>query len=66
MDDKAYVRALRSRPVPSELAFPKAEYEARVARLQAEMDARGLDAMLICDSGNMFYVSGYYTSERLN
>ena len=63
MDDKAYVRALRSRPVPSELAFPKAEYEARVARLQAEMDARGLDAMLICDSGNMFYVSGYYTFE---
>ena len=63
MDDMAYIRALRSEPVPSELPFPRAEFEARVARLQSEMDARGLDALLICDPGNMFYVSGYYTFE---
>lgn len=63
MDDKAYVRALRSEPVPSELSFPKAEYDARLARLHAEMDARGLDALLVSDPGNMFYVSGYYTFE---
>ena len=44
MDDKAYVRALKSEPIPSELAFPKAEYDARLARLHAEMDVRGLDA----------------------
>jgi Xaa-Pro dipeptidase len=63
MDDKAYVRALKSEPIPSELSFPKAEYEARLKRLYAEMDARGLDALLISDPGNMFYVSGYYTFE---
>lgn len=63
MDDKAYIRALKSEPIPSELSFEKAEYEARLQRLYAEMDARGLGALLISDPGNMFYVSGYYTFE---
>jgi Xaa-Pro dipeptidase len=63
MDDKAYIQALRGEPRRSELAFPRKEYEERVARLRQEMDARGLDALLIADSGNMFYVSGYYTFE---
>ncbi len=63
MDDKAYVKALKREPIPSELAFPKAEYEGRLERIRAAMDARGLDALLISDPGNMFYVSGYYTFE---
>ena len=63
MDDKAYAKALAGEPVPSELAFPKSEYEARHARIRAAMDARGLDALLIADPANIFYVCGNYPYE---
>ncbi|MFO0998445.1 MAG: Xaa-Pro peptidase family protein [Alphaproteobacteria bacterium] len=63
MDDKAYVTALKSEPIPSELAFPREEYEARLQRLYAEMDARKLDALILADPGNLFYTTGYYTFE---
>lgn len=53
MDDKANVKALESTPIPSELAFPRAEYEVRHARIRAAMDANVLAALLIVDPANI-------------
>lgn len=43
------------------LIFPAAEYRARCARLQAQMDAQGLDALLLTAPADLFYVSGFLT-----
>ncbi|MBB96366.1 MAG: peptidase M24 [Rhodobacteraceae bacterium] len=43
------------------LVFPAAEYAGRVARLQAEMARRGLDALLLTTPADIFYVSGFLT-----
>ncbi len=58
-----YLAATRAGPIPSEMAFPREEYAARVAALRSAMAARGLDALALCDPGNMYYVAGYYTFE---
>lgn len=34
-------------------AFSKSEYESRLARVRAEMAARGLDALVIGDADNI-------------
>jgi Xaa-Pro aminopeptidase len=59
MDHVAYLDALRREPVPSEMAFPRDEYEARVGRLKALMGREGLDAVLVADPANMAYLAGY-------
>src|SRR5688572_29732951 len=41
------------------LHFPLTEYRARLARVQAEMQKRGLDALLLCDPCNLYYLCGY-------
>ncbi|QXT40490.1 M24 family metallopeptidase [Gymnodinialimonas ceratoperidinii] len=41
------------------LAFPTADYEARLAKLRAEMDKRALDWLVITDPSNMAWISGY-------
>lgn len=43
------------------LVFPAAEYRARVARLQAEMAAHGLDALFLTTAADIFYVTGFLT-----
>jgi Xaa-Pro aminopeptidase len=58
-----YLAATRAGPIPSEMAFPREEFQARVAALRKAMAARGLDALALCDPGNMYYVAGYYTFE---
>lgn len=40
-------------------AFSKAEYDDRLARVRAEMNARGLDAMVIGDPANINWLTGY-------
>lgn len=41
--------------------FPAAEYEARVARMQAQMASDGLDALLLTSAADVFYVTGFLT-----
>lgn len=46
-------------------SFPKAEYEAHVQKLQREMEATGIDMLLLSSPENIFYATGYrswYTS----
>ena len=40
-------------------AFSKAEYDDRLARVRAEMAARGLDALVIGDADNINWLTGY-------
>lgn len=44
-----------------ESAFPKAEYDARVARARAGLVAAGLDAMVVTGPENIFYLTGQQT-----
>ena len=53
-----------------ELAFPKAEYEQRVARARRLLEAAGIDAMIVTGPENIFYLTGqqtpgYYTFQAL-
>ncbi len=41
------------------LHFEKAEFESRLARVVAEMTARGLSALLLFRQESMFYLTGY-------
>ena len=43
------------------LIFPADEFRGRVARLQAEMGAQGLDALFLTTAADIFYVTGFLT-----
>lgn len=54
----------------SESAFPKAEYDGRVARARALLAKSGLDVMIVTGPENIFYLTGqqtpgYYTFQAL-
>ena len=44
-----------------DLVFPMAEFEARLARLRARLEARGVDALVVTTPENLFYLTGYQT-----
>ena len=56
------IAEIRKNPIPKELAFERAEYAARVAKVQASMAEAGLDVLLISNTGNLGYLTGYDTS----
>jgi len=43
------------------LIFPQAEFQARTTRLQGQMHADGLDALLLTAAADIFYVTGFLT-----
>src|SRR5580693_4569475 len=54
----------------AESAFPKTEYEQRVARARRLLEAAGIDAMIVTGPENIFYLTGqqtpgYYTFQAL-
>lgn len=53
--------SLRAHPLPKELAFVPDEYAARLAAVRAAMEAEGLDALLVGNSGNLCWLTGYDT-----
>jgi Xaa-Pro aminopeptidase len=61
MNFREYLEALRSRPIPRDLAFPEAEYRGRVDKVRALMAQKGLDALLVTEVPNVCYLSGYDT-----
>lgn len=61
MRDRQYIEGLMASSHRSEVAFPEAEYHERVRKVREEMEAEGLDALLITYPCNLYYVSGYYT-----
>ena len=62
-------RSLEGGPFPpedlgdfgKELAFSVDEYRDRLARARKAMDAAGLDALLVMNPANVFYLSGFQT-----
>jgi Xaa-Pro aminopeptidase len=61
MDTAAFTRALRAGEAGKELAFPMAEYEARLTRVRQAMEVAGLDALLVTSPPDLFYLAGYHT-----
>lgn len=53
--------SLRAHPLPKELAFEPAEYAARRAAVRAAMEAEALDVLLVGNSGNLCWLTGYDT-----
>ena len=53
--------ALRDAGVPQEMAFPRAEYDARVAKVRKAMETEGIDVMLVQYTPNICYLAGYQT-----
>lgn len=45
--------------IGQELPFPRAELDQRMARVRAKMAESGLDAVLLYDPENVFYLTGY-------
>jgi Xaa-Pro aminopeptidase len=56
-----YLKELTRSPIPKELAFSVDEYQGRVAKVRAEMETSGLDALLITFLPNLYYLAGYNT-----
>lgn len=46
----------------TELSFPAAEFEGRIARIRERMKARGLDALVLTRGENIFYGCGFRAS----
>jgi Xaa-Pro dipeptidase len=44
------------------LPFSPEEYEKRFERLKARLDARGLDAVILCGPENQYWLTGYETT----
>ena len=70
MIDPAVAELLPKVPQGAESAFPKDEYDGRLAALRRAMAARGLDLVLISGAENIFYLTGqqtpgYYTFQCL-
>ncbi|GHE20842.1 M24 family metallopeptidase [Halomonas urumqiensis] len=63
MDHHAYRRALSGSLQGAELPFPVGEFTMRLSRVRAVMQATGLDALLLTDPADIFYLTGYHTFE---
>ncbi|MDT0501720.1 MULTISPECIES: Xaa-Pro peptidase family protein [unclassified Halomonas] len=63
MDHHAYRHALAGALGGSELPFAPAEFTARLARVRDAMSSAGLDALLLTDPADIFYLTGYHTFE---
>ncbi|MCG6657585.1 aminopeptidase P family protein [Halomonas campisalis] len=63
MDHHAYRHALAAQLQGAELPFPAAEFDARLTRTRAAMQAAGLEALLLTDPADIFYLTGYHTFE---
>ena len=54
-------RTLKESGIPQELAFSKAEYEARVAKVRKAMEEQDLDVLLVHHIPNFCYLTGFQT-----
>ncbi|MFW6345303.1 MAG: aminopeptidase P family N-terminal domain-containing protein, partial [Halomonas sp.] len=63
MDHHAYRHALAEHLAGAELPFPREEFAARLARVRAAMRETGLEALLLTDPADIFYLTGYHTFE---
>ena len=60
--DETYRDALTREPLVPELAFPREEYERRIGAVRAGMRDRGIDVLLVSNTSNWAYLTGYDTT----
>src|SRR5262245_1917848 len=53
------MRALKEAKVPQQMAFSKAEYAERIAKVRSAMGQRGIDVLLVHHTPNFCYLTGY-------
>ncbi|WP_346795544.1 Xaa-Pro peptidase family protein [Halomonas sp. Bachu 37] len=63
MDYLAYRHALETQLKSTELPFPPAELASRCERVRSAMQASGMDALLLTDPVDIYYLTGYHTFE---
>lgn len=63
MDHIAYQDRLRHVLINREAAFPDSEFERRCQALDRQLDAAGLDALLVTHPADIYYLTGYNTFE---
>ncbi|MBW7470687.1 Xaa-Pro peptidase family protein [Marinobacter sp. M216] len=63
MDFNAYQKALSLQSRGSECPFPPGEYDQRLSRVRNRMEAEDIDALLLTDCSDIFYLTGYSTFE---
>lgn len=63
MDFNAYQKALSLQLRGSECPFPPDEFDQRLVRVRQRMEADDLDALLLTDCSDIFYLTGYSTFE---
>lgn len=63
MDFIAYQKTLAIELRGRECPFPQSEYNQRLERVRAKMAAEGIDALLLTDPSDLFYLTGYSTFE---
>jgi len=56
------VKEILKNPLPKEMAFPESEYRRRVKKVQELMGKEGLDLLLISNTSNLAYLTGYDTT----
>jgi Xaa-Pro aminopeptidase len=61
MDAQEYSNILTETSAEMEVIFTESEYEQRVASARSRMREEELDALLVTDRCNLFYLTGYYT-----
>lgn len=63
MDFIAYQKTLATELRGRECPFPQSEYNQRLEHVRAKMAAEGIDALLLTDPSDLFYLTGYSTFE---
>ncbi|SEM58224.1 M24 family metallopeptidase [Halomonas caseinilytica] len=63
MDHRAYRHALATTRQGSELPFPPDEFERRRFEVRRRMRERGIEALLLTDPADLYYLTGYHTFE---
>lgn len=61
MDAHDFGKVLNDSWAHTGVVFSETEYRQRLARVRDKMRADGLDALLVTDHCNLFYLTGYYT-----
>ena len=61
MTPEQYAARLRARVGGTEMAFPREEYDARVAAVRGAMAKAGLDAVLVTHRPDLCWLTGYTT-----
>ena len=61
MQGADYLRELLKSPQPKELAFPLAEYQARIVKVRSRLESMSVDLLLVTSPLNLCYLAGYNT-----